>query len=1562
MYTYDEALKASAEYFNGDDLAAKVFCDKYALRDKNDELLESTPEDMHWRMAKEFARIQKSKYSKPMTKEEIFNYFDKFKYICPQGSPMFGIGNKYSITALSNCYVLKGPSYDSYSAILNTDEQLVNISKRRGGVGICLDVLRPSGTPIKNAAKTSSGISSWMDRYSNSIREVGQCVAYNQRVLTSTGLLEISKVTPDQMVWTKEGWVRVDKTIYSGKKEVYRVTTDAGYTIESSLDHIYQTENDGLLTETKLSDLEAGDRVCLNLGNASHSSNNIRLQDSGYSNSNNKPANCNLPEILSIDLAYLLGYSYGDGCVCYNNNEKYGLSLACSNDYPKIKEKLDKYCFDTFDYRINYRYGDGDLEVLSIYNKTIIEFLEHNSLLKQKSKDIKFPDLIEKASPEVQASFIAGYFDADGYASDGKKGYCFASISLEFLKSIQIILSTFGIASKIHFEDRSKQGWNTLYSLVVVGKASQERFVDNINESIKVVGSKHVSKRDCWLTPFKAKSFDIKYNNISYCPDNSQNLSLSTAIKLKVDNNRVNTNLVIDTIAKIEFVGSIDCYDLVLESEHLFWCEGFYIHNSGRRGALMLTLSVHHPDILEFATVKNDDTKVTGANISVCLTDEFRKALKEDSDYELRWPVDSKKPTIKKKISAKKVWDVIINSAWQRAEPGLLNWDEILRGPADCYDEYRSLATNPSLRAGTLILTEDGPVAIDDLEDAEFKVYNMNGGFSDAVCRLSGKNKRLYEVVLSTGFSYFATAEHRWATRDGEKTTLELVPKDKLPVLKKSKVFNGTLGDEDDGFLIGWLLGDGWITTRSDNNKKQYGFIVSEQDYTDGIALRIEKILTEKVGFEGKFNRRDRNGSTWYEINSARKSLHEYMSQFYNPNKKDGINKNLFRYASEEFMRGLIDGYLSSDGHVSNNNSSYINFTCKYHKLISDISEILGFYGISTSLQVASNTSTFPNGVDYEKEYIRHDLRIVRKKDIEHFGSLFKITSKKKQSRLDYLCETEATMPDLCRSEISVVEVVETDLYEDVWDITVDDDQNCFSLSHCVTHNCSEIPLSAHDSCRLMAINLLSYVNDPFTETATFDYEKFYEHTQIAQRLMDDLVDLESEKIQSIIDKIDSDPEPEELKRNERDMWISIKRFNDEGRRTGLGITALGDTIAALGVKYGSEKSILITGEIYKHLKLGAYRASVDMAKELGPFSAWDADKEKNNEFLNRINEEDETIFEEMQTYGRRNISLLTTAPTGSLSILTQTSSGIEPVFMLSYTRRKKGNPGDNNFRVDFVDQNGDSWQEFTVYHKAVKDWMNITGEKDITKSPWYNSCANDIDWEGRVNLQAAAGKHICHAISSTINLPAETTEETVSNIYNKAFDLGLKGITIYREGCRTGVMVDSKKTNTSTIKKRPTDVPADVHHISVKGDPYFVLIGVVDGKPYEVFSGKNGFIDSKVKKCVIHKVKRPKCYKAEFDDGSVLQPITAMCSDEEEALSRMISMSLRHDVEIQYVVDQLQKTKGSMTTLAKAVARALKAYVPEGSKSSQKCPECGSNLIFIEGCQSCSCGFSKCG
>jgi len=817
MYSYENAFESSVAYFEGDELAAKVFLDKYALKDNNGKLLEATPDQMHRRLAKEFARIESKKFKNPLNEDQFYGLLEHFKYVVPQGSPMFGIGNNHQIISLSNCYVVESPE-DSYGGIMKVDETLAQISKRRGGVGVDISKLRPAQAPVKNAARSSTGITSWMERYSNTIREVGQ---------------------------------------------------------------------------------------------------------------------------------------------------------------------------------------------------------------------------------------------------------------------------------------------------------------------------------------------------------------------------------------------------------------------SGRRGALMLSINVAHKDVESFITVKNDDTKVTGANVSVLLSDEFLKAVEKDEDFRLRFPVDAPPSENDKVIKAKDLWKKIIHNAWLRAEPGLLFWDKVTNYNAvDCYaDEgFKTISTNP----------------------------------------------------------------------------------------------------------------------------------------------------------------------------------------------------------------------------------------------------------------------------------------------------------------------------------------------------------------------CSELPLCAYDSCRLMVLNLFSYVVNPFTKDAYFDYELFSKHGEIIQRMMDDMIDMELEKVQAIIDKVKKDPEDKAIRQRELDLWKMVYDKCEKGRRTGTGITALGDTLAALGIGYGSEESIATTGKIMKTLCLSSFRSSMEMAKELGPFKVWNWEKEKDTQFLKMIKECDPSLYNDISVHGRRNIANLTIAPTGSVSIMTQTTSGIEPLFMLNpYTRRKKVNPTDKNVRIDFKDQNGDCWQEFEVIHPKVAQWRKVTGNTNLEESPWYKHCAEDIDWVAAVKLQAEAQKFVDHAISKTVNLPEDVTEEQVAAIYEAAWKFGCKGMTVYRKNCRTGVLIEKpKKEDKQSVDKivkndapkRPQAIEAEVHFPIIKSDPYYVVVGLLGGDPYEVFAGYNQQNDQPIIKKSITKgsLKKKSRSNYHFIAGDESYPLTNINNHENgDALCRMVSTALRHGTSIEFVVHQLEKTKGDLASLSKVLARTLKKYIKDGTKvTGEECPECkNSNIQRDDGCIVCrDCGWSKCG
>lgn len=554
------------------------------------------------------------------------------------------------------------------------------------------------------------------------------------------------------------------------------------------------------------------------------------------------------------------------------------------------------------------------------------------------------------------------------------------------------------------------------------------------------------------------------------------------------------------------------------------------------------------------------------------------------------------------------------------------------------------------------------------------------------------------------------------------------------------------------------------------------------------------------------------------------------------------------------------------------------------------------------------------------------------------------------------------------------------------------------------TNPCGEIPLCPYDSCRLLAINLYSYVKNPFTPQAEFDFEKFEAHVRKAQRIMDDIIDLEMEKIDLILNKIDSDPETLEVKGPERHLWEKIKAKTLKGRRTGVGTTAEGDMIAAMGLRYGTPEATDFSESVHRRLALAAYTSSVEMAKERGAFEIFDAKREENNPFMLRLKEQSAELYDDMVRYGRRNIACLTIAPTGTTSLMTRTTSGIEPVFMPVYKRRRKVNPNDANVRVDYVDETGDAFEEYVVYHPKFLEWMKINGIEErsdytqeqldelVRRSPYAGATANEIDWVEKVHMQGRIQKWVDHSISVTINLPADVTEEMVNRLYVEAWRSGCKGCTVYRDGSRSGVLVslESKKKKSDSpaecsdihplALKRPIELEADVVRFQNNKEKWIAFVGLMDGRPYEIFTGladdEDGIFCPK-------SVTHGKIIKAMSADGTkrydfqfvnkrghktTIEGLSDKFNPEYWNYAKLISGVLRYGMPIDQVlklVGGLELDSMSINTWKMGVERALKKYLPNGTKASgQRCPNCGQEtLIYQEGCLICtSCGTSKCG
>lgn len=1052
------------------------------------------------------------------------------------------------------------------------------------------------------------------------------------------------------------------------------------------------------------------------------------------------------------------------------------------------------------------------------------------------------------------------------------------------------------------------------------------------------------------------------------------------------------------------------------------------VAQGGRRGALMLTISVHHPEIETFIHIKNDPKRVTGANISIRLTDDFMNAVKNNEKYELRWPVDSDNPVVTEQADATEIWDKIITSAHASAEPGLLFWDTVKRRSAtDDYEQFQTVSTNPCFPASEYLMTNGGLVTFGELyKTGEFNLvhadsrvsYEDDGGpeephkwkvSSDPMgttnlrlgspVQLTRKNAQIVKLTMKDGRTLRLTPDHKVATADrGMVEAQDLTSEDKILLGVPEPRFSVADRDpqtieEIEAFIMGLVTGDGGIDKR--------GAIMidlwSEDEWRVEAICSMIQILHDHYGpsiFDGM--RSDAISVGVSRNESANKvrirslSLGRLLANKWGFTKetKHVIPAALMRIANSTSALFYLKGLFFCDGSFQGNNTS--GYSARLHqsspKLLAQIQLMLQMNGMLSKvyLRRQAGERTLPDGRGGSKLYnckADYELIIGGAQFWKIFGSSIGFWSSHKDEKLT---EIALTRPNYAMSHWTTMVSREDDGIEDVYCLK-EDISRTIIVNGNTCSRCGEITLSEYDSCRLLLVNTLSFVENPFTPEASFDYAGFITVARKAQRLMDDMVDLELEQIDKTLAKIDADPEADHIKRTERELWEKIRWTCENGRRTGLGVTAVGDAVAAMGERYGSFESIRIVENIYASLTCAAYEESNVMAGERGPFPVWNFETEKNNEFITQIfNNLDAT--EAWRTTGRRNIACTTTAPAGSVSILTQTTSGIEPTFMTSYTRRKKINPSDKNAKVDFTDDLGDKWTEFTVYHPGFKRWMEVTGETDVKKSPYYKATANDIDWVAKVKAQAAAQRWIDHAISNTTNIPEDTDVETVKQIYMTGWESGCKGVTIYRDGSRSGVLVNpdsaAKLNNiiTNDAPKRPEELDCTVHHMTVLGEKWMMFVGMLNGKPYELMGGLSKYVS--VPKRVTHgKIVKhngatnPARYDFHYDyeenpeDETIIRDLNnGFENATHAAFTRTISLALRHGAPVRYVVEQIQKgseKEDEMFSFAKAASRVLKHYIEDGIKITGKsCQDCGSDaLIYQEGCAKCTaCGSSKCG
>lgn len=1125
------------------------------------------------------------------------------------------------------------------------------------------------------------------------------------------------------------------------------------------------------------------------------------------------------------------------------------------------------------------------------------------------------------------------------------------------------------------------------------------------------------------------------------------------------------------------------------------------VAQNGRRGAEMQTISVNHPEVEVFINIKRDLKKVTGANISIRLNDEFMNAVKNNEEYTLRWPVDvsPEKAKVTKKVNAQEIWNQIIESAWTMAEPGLLFWDTVKKHtPSDIYHEFghNSISTNPCFSGDTLIAVADGRNAISIKQLAEegkdVPVYSTNTktGMIEIKMgrnpRITGYNQKLLKIILDDGSYFTVTPDHKCLLKNFTTVLAkDLKSGDSLP--RFTKALEQVKKGSKDYYLIHCNINDyqkdrifehrliakfhnpeKWNEVY--NYAKQNGFVktgglvVHHKDYNqlnnspDNLQIMTFKDHSKLHGEKDNAGELNGNysGFTTEEIKQHALNLTKQLNaRFTHQQWIDYASDNELPQTFSSYRKDQLGSILQlAKWCAAELGIDHINIDPRLVKTYQSMLEqnydtriINNIVMVTKKCEVCNAAFEIDHlhresaicSINCKNIYLNADMAIKEKRNAsrDNFNQDKMIKVKTEQARIysklkfdlnrnpmmkewEAACKIDNIPCRIGKSlkfgfkdfkEVAnagenynhkVVRVEELNGEHTVYNITVDDNHTInvitniqsekgkyIALSGVSMRNCGEIILPAYDACRLLVLNLTSYVEHPFTKQASFNYNLFIEHAIIAQRLMDDIIDLEIECIDKILAKIKSDPESDEIKSVEINLWNKIRNMNISGRRTGLGITALGDTLAMLNVKYGSDKSISITKKIYRSLAIGSHTSSCIMAKERGSFPIFDYKLEKNHEYLNGIMEDcGEDVIKMWKKTGRRNIANTTTAPAGSVSALTQTTSGIEPVFMLSYVRRKKHNPSDKNAKIDFTDAMGDNWQEFTVYHHGVKNWMAITGETDITKSPYYGATSNEIDWMASVELQAVAQQSIDHSISKTCNLPENATKDLVSKVYMKAWESGCKGFTVYRDKCRDGVLISSSEISDSKkdgrphdvgvvmAPKRPVELPCDIKKVKINGEAWTIFVGLFNGKPYELFGGLSKYVDipnkNKVGKIVKNgKVDGLTTYNLRVGEGEDEMMIKNIASVFENAnfgaFTRTISLALRHGAPIQFVAEQLLKDKDSeVTSFSKVAARVLKQYIVDGTKSTmeRKCPDCGAENSFAyqEKCLKCmNCNWTKC-
>ena len=1090
------------------------------------------------------------------------------------------------------------------------------------------------------------------------------------------------------------------------------------------------------------------------------------------------------------------------------------------------------------------------------------------------------------------------------------------------------------------------------------------------------------------------------------------------------------------------------------------------VGQNGRRGALMLSMDINHPSAEEFMDAKMEEGKITGANISMKLYDDWmKKALGIGCE------MDKEK---------NRLWKKIIHNATTKAEPGVLFWDTILReSPADCYTDFgfKTISTNPCFPASEYLLTDKGYVKFGDLYKSgennvvmtdnrisyvetqevetpeQWHIDERNSGITPRDASnvfLTKKNAEIAELIFTNGSKLRCTPDHHIATLNrGMVEAKDLTSDDKVLVglgnigeSIKNKMPETT--EEILAFLCGLVMGDGCMSINKKQERCHLSFWGEDSLRMTDICVNLINTLFERCGdIKGlNFKSLSKYFITTKGVNGVSKTtiISPYLAQLlkkylnYTKVSKHVVPEYVLNNASTNVGKFFIAGFMYCDGSISGNLKKGISVRLHQSNLellrqVQMLFNANGFYS-TIKLRRKEQMRRMPDGKGGYKEYFtkaNYDLIISSTQSEDFINNIGFFGDINKENKFIEFTKNKRNV----KAYTNILSYTLCEKTEDVYCIKEPVTRSII-VNNISTRRCGEIPLAAGDACRLMSLNLYSYVDYPFTSDARFNFEKFIKHAKLSIKLMDNMIDLENEKIDKILAKVETDPEDEDIKAVEKNLWTRVKRMNNFGRRSGIGFTALGDMLAALGLKYGTPEATHFVEYVQKVMATAVYIGSCDLVQIDGrpTFGCFDYELEKQNPFLNRLTMPSEFLmeynpandyanilaaeFEKKWTnnLGRRNIALLTCAPAGSLSTQSQTTSGLEPVFMISYRRRRKIDKN-SGIKPDFVDKTGDAFIEFNVVHRKFIEWycryadlsfwdakhvLEHVSEDElkeiIKKSPYYKATAMDCDWHERINMQAALQKYVDHSLSVTCNLPKGTTEDVVEDVYRTAWESGCKGCTIYVDGSRDGVLIgkeekkkcECKEFLETTTPKRPKKLPCKIIRFSNKGVKWIAAVGLYEGKPYEIFTGlaeklnipngvENGFIvRNKVPKEVFNedtgmietvKVSR---YDIEFSqngESKTIQGLSTIFNEEYWNYGKLISGLLRHGMPVNYVVKVITSMdfkNDGINSWKAGVIRALKTFMKD-EDLHEPCPKCGGHLRRESGCIQCvDCGWSKCG